>query len=275
MKRLLFVFLTFILVGCSNATNDEEALSNIMNGLNDRWSYSDELEEAGINDYKKSIQLELDHLEEFPVDTFKDVKLYRLYDDYRRELENGLSIVKQYDDAEELYRDWFIHSEERGTLLKEINNNFSLDIPDDKSNIFEEITSFKASDLGGGFNSKVSESQGLYYMEEMTARYLNSSQLDNDSFEQKSELNACLKRADSLIDELKEKFGEDDSFVIDMVELGNKTKKSCQDKLNGQYEKDRDNARKTGQILGDIARLYTKGKLPPTTIKITGKTRAD
>lgn len=107
-----------ILLGCGKKV-DDEALQRIATGLENRWEYADKLpNEVTTEELEKAVQLELDELEDYEVDDFKDVHLYVLYDNYRRDLKliKTLMLGKRADSLA-FQEEWKEHMEKEQKLF--------------------------------------------------------------------------------------------------------------------------------------------------------------
>lgn len=258
-----FIFLTLLLMGCSKGV-DDEALDNLSKGLEDRWNFADTLgDKIDLDDYETAISKEMGALKKYDSDEFKDVSLYILYDEYVRELNNGMHILDLSSSTDDLYRDWNTHVTSRAENLKEIESEYGIPVADDYKDLLEELMELADAPREKGYDTDITETATLNYMEQITFRYFNSSELDNNSFEQKSELNACLGRVDSITKELKEDYPED-PLALMIIDLGETVKVGCQDKLDGKHELDYDNSFEIGQHIGIISETYMNGELPPT-----------
>ncbi|GGB61316.1 hypothetical protein GCM10011409_43200 [Lentibacillus populi] len=112
--------------------------------------------------------------------------------------------------------------------------------------------------------SEMTEKATLNYLEQITYRYLKGSDLENGSFEQKSELNAAMARCDAIVEEIEEKYSVEDPLPSKIINLSKKVKDASQEILDGNYETNYDNAVLIGEELGEISKTYLDGELPPT-----------
>jgi len=266
---LLLFAIVFLLAGCGKKV-DNEALAHISEGLEKRWEYTSASDdEATIKSLEEAIQKELDALPKYDADDFKDVSLYILYDNHIRELEQGLHLLELATISnKEPGRDWNRNLEERSKILNELNSKYELSISDEHNDKFQDILKFTASSAGLGNDTEITETATMDYMEQITFRYYNSGELDNDSFEQKSELHACIAKVDSTTEKIKEKHPNEDPLAILIIELGKSVKSGCQDKLSGDHKSDYDNSYEIGKKIGFISGTYMNGELPPT-VKFT------
>ncbi|WP_138090870.1 hypothetical protein [Halalkalibacterium halodurans] len=143
MKKLLCLILSLIILAGCGAKVDEEALNKLSEGLEKRWEYTEQLsDEISIEDLENAVQIELDGLEKYEADDFKDTSLYVLYDDYRR----GLDFIKTLMMGESInsptfQESWHEHMEKRAKTLYDLNANYDLNIADEYKDTFEDVLS--------------------------------------------------------------------------------------------------------------------------------------
>lgn len=111
---------------------------------------------------------------------------------------------------------------------------------------------------------EMTETTALHYLEEVTYRYVNASELPVDSFEQTSELQAGVSRSESIIEEIESEYATEEGLPKEIIELAKLTKEACQDILDGNYDADYDNSFAIGEKLGQISSEYLDGEMPPT-----------
>src|SRR5690625_3045933 len=248
------------MVGCSNKV-DETALQHIVNGLESRWEYTDSLteEEISISHFKQAIETELDGLVKYDSDNFKNTNLYVLYSDYRKELENGLFILEHTElSDEDLGNDWTSHLVNRAEKLKRLSEEFDLKVSSEFEDELQHVIDYADELTKEDHYTELSDIEIMNFMEQITFRYYNASKHDNDSFEQRSELQACLGRVESLTAELKEKY-PDDNLSLLIIDLGKDVEKACQDKLEGKHDSDYVNSYTIGEHVGFISETFMDG----------------
>lgn len=136
----LIIILVFFLVGCGEKF-DDEALEKIGDALEKRWEYTEQLpDEVSVEELEKAVQTELDILEEYSVDDFKDISLYALYDNYRRDLVLIKTLMNgKSADSPDFQEKWKEHLEKRSKTLYDLNDNYDIYISDEHVHIFEEV----------------------------------------------------------------------------------------------------------------------------------------
>ena len=141
MKKVLFLFLSvLVLTACGNKV-DEEALEKISQALENRWEYTEKLpDEISLEDLEVATRKELDILEKYDADQFKDTRLYILYDNYRRQLEQDLLLLVGADITSDAFTEkWAENREKRAKHLYDINSDYQLNISDGNNVIFEDV----------------------------------------------------------------------------------------------------------------------------------------
>ncbi|GAB3801401.1 hypothetical protein [Virgibacillus kimchii] len=111
---------------------------------------------------------------------------------------------------------------------------------------------------------EMSESAGLNYLEQITYRYINASYEDDESFEQRSELQASVKRAETMKEEIQEKYDEDVEIAAELILLADIVIKASEEILDENYSRVYENSEQIGFMIGDISNKYLDGELPPT-----------
>ena len=141
MKKIFItLFLLTILIACGNEV-DNQSLENISDGLESRWGFTDSLgEDISVKDLEEATQKELDFIEKYDADQFRDASLYILYDNYRRELEDGLFKLDNLDiSTKESEIQWNEHVEKRSKILYDITTNYDLDVSEKYNDVFKEV----------------------------------------------------------------------------------------------------------------------------------------
>lgn len=110
-----------------------------------------------------------------------------------------------------------------------------------------------------------------YYTDESIRHFLNVSNYQDDTWDQKDALNASIKRTEWVQKELDEKFIDDEAkasiqlLAMDVNEISTKM-------LNKEYETGEEvfeASKKVGEQIGDITHTYLDGKFPPSAITLT------
>ncbi|MCR1290101.1 hypothetical protein [Shouchella clausii] len=113
-------------------------------------------------------------------------------------------------------------------------------------------------------NNEMTATAALNYLEQITERYLNSVEYEDGSFEQKSELQAGIKRCEAIISEIEEKYKADLPIATEMIDLANGVKNTLQDMLDGDNNNLENKNHAIGILIGNISGEYLDGELPPT-----------
>lgn len=113
-------------------------------------------------------------------------------------------------------------------------------------------------------SSEMAETAALNYLEQITERYLNSVEHEDGSFEQKSELQAGIKRCEAVIAEIEDKYEEDLTIASELIDLANGVKNTLQDMLDGNDDDLKSKNHAIGVLIGNISEEYLDGELPPT-----------
>ncbi|WP_137744882.1 hypothetical protein [Robertmurraya siralis] len=137
---LLIGIISFILMGCGNKV-DDQALESLSSALEKRWEFTDQLpDEITMEDLNKAIQIELDELEEYDIDDFKDTILYSHYSGYKSNLElMQITMKNESIDSNSFQEKWKEHMEKRAKFLHDINSKYTLKISDENNEIFKEV----------------------------------------------------------------------------------------------------------------------------------------
>jgi hypothetical protein len=145
---------------------DEEAISAIEKGLTARFDLVREHDENGDPDsssaWKKFIQAELDEVEPFKDEKFKDSDLQELVIRYINVLNDSMDVVETYPmDSTDFYEKWNDVYYERSIILKSLADDYGLKLDDDHEEELEEILSdgqaaAKQSEMDAAIDSIVS-----------------------------------------------------------------------------------------------------------------------
>lgn len=256
MKRTLLVILSlFVLAACGTNDNDkvdDEALQNISRALEKRWEYTETLpDELTMEDLEKAVQIELDELDKYSADDFKDTSLYVLYDRYWRDLELIQTfMIGESIDSPRLQENWKEHMEKRAKTLYDLNANYELDISDENKDVFEEV-------LAGSENlvaaEKVEESlsdiEALSDIEVVVEEYSISITYPTESaLSEKSFVASKTGFPDMAIDILREliKFDYEDVVISttnqDSIAISSYFTKSSLDRINFERWDDLDSS---------------------------------
>ncbi|MCM3620465.1 hypothetical protein M3936_23195 [Sutcliffiella horikoshii] len=143
MKQILIsiLFLLF-LSGCSSGSGiDEEVLENLSHSLEKRWEYTESLpEDLTIENLKMATEIELEILQEYDIDDFKDPTLYSRYNTYKSRLNlMSISLITAKVDSEVFIKKWKEHMEYRAKILYDINSKHPLNFSDNNKEIFNEV----------------------------------------------------------------------------------------------------------------------------------------
>src|SRR5699024_963178 len=136
----LFIIFMFLFTACSKNV-DDEALDSISDSLQERWKLTDELpDKISIEDLEKITQTELEQLNKYAPDDFKDTELFILYNNYIKNLEDMLYLVqsKNINDPE-LQDEWRTYLENRAKILHDIDEKYTIAINDEYSNNFTDV----------------------------------------------------------------------------------------------------------------------------------------
>jgi len=109
-----------------------------------------------------------------------------------------------------------------------------------------------------------------YYTDESIRHFLNVSNYQDGTWDQKDTLNASIKRTEWVQKELDEKFIDDEAkasiqlLAMDVNEISTKM-------LNKEYETGEEvfeASKKVGEQISDITHTYLDGKFPPSAITL-------
>ncbi|MCR6112741.1 hypothetical protein HXA35_20635 [Bacillus sp. A301a_S52] len=143
MKKLLGALVLLLLItGCGEKV-DDEVLEAISRSLEKRWEYTEDLsgnENITVEILENATQIELDELEEYHVDDFKDTVLYSRYTSYKSRLDRMKISLKNADiDSTTFHEEWANHMDERAKILYDINSKHQLNISEENKEIFQEV----------------------------------------------------------------------------------------------------------------------------------------
>lgn len=143
MKKILCVVVSLLLLSACGIKVDDEALANLSQSLVKRWEYTDTLlKEVSKDELINAVQVELDTLQEFDIDDFKDITLYGALEIYESELSLVKSKMERMDfPSEEFEDEWTRHREKRAKVLHDIHQKHTLDIPDKYNENFNDVLS--------------------------------------------------------------------------------------------------------------------------------------
>lgn len=142
IKIIIGVMFIFFLVGCGNKV-DEEAVKNLSDALEKRWEYTESISGIKtIDSYRKATEIELNELNEYDIDDFKDKVLYSLLSMYKTELTLMKSSLINADiKSESFVNEWNERMAKRAKILHDINSKYPLDISDNHKETFEHVLS--------------------------------------------------------------------------------------------------------------------------------------
>lgn len=198
MRRLFFLItLVFLLSACGEGV-DEEVLESLSTALDIRWEYTETLpSEVSVEELERAVKIELENLPSYEYDDFNSGDLFVLYNSYIMDLEliqtlmtgksaNDLAFQKQWED----------HMNQRKITLYEINEEAEINVSENNKHILKEL-------IDEGEN--LYENKDIYeYVEQMTYRVHEALRFTNGSFEQRSSLNAAEKRANTVIEDVRD-----------------------------------------------------------------------
>lgn len=122
---------------------------------------------------------------------------------------------------------------------------------------------------------EMSSAEILYYMENMTWRYLSVDLFSHTGEKQLKYLTEAALDVKSSTLEIEQEFDSNIPVVPDLLKLGVVIEGALNELLMGDKSTKYDNSVKIGQIIGDISREYIEGELPPTTKRLTGMENAN
>lgn len=145
LKRFTFtlVFVSIILFGCGNKI-DDEAIQNLSDALVKRWDYTETLpKEVTKEELLKTIEIELETLNDYNVDDFKDALLGIDLSSYRSTLNLiNIQVERLEINNSEFHDKWNKHLADRAYILYEINQKYDLNIPEEYTWKFEDALSY-------------------------------------------------------------------------------------------------------------------------------------
>lgn len=146
-KYIIFVLsliLMTTIIGCGLDEQSQKCIDKIKNGLQDRWSFTEQSYNS-YDEFKKNIEqgidAELSSVEEFKNIKFNDEKFDDCIKDYIKALESqkeGIGYI--FKDAEK-YNDLYLvnGSEVRSKCLKQLVGSYDLDVDAEYKDTFEEV----------------------------------------------------------------------------------------------------------------------------------------
>lgn len=143
---LMMMAISLIAVGCSKKDSycDKDFLKAMAQGLDARWNIQDvefvNGSEEHYNHYMKSVETELDKIENYKDKKFKDSKLQELAIKYINQLKEQKKALKylttDYNKYEKL---WGQAYNERSKLIVEINKKYKLDVSKEHKKTLQEM----------------------------------------------------------------------------------------------------------------------------------------
>ncbi|MGN7311468.1 hypothetical protein ACTHQ4_10220 [Alkalicoccobacillus gibsonii] len=103
----------------------------------------------------------------------------------------------------------------------------------------------------------------LNYLEQVTYRLVEAVKEEDGSFDQRSALDAAVKRSDTMIAEIEEKY-LDLSIAEEITEIANESKEAAETALAGDYNSMKNKLIIINQDVNDLSGVYLDGEMPPS-----------
>lgn len=158
-KSVIFSFIAIILIAIigfivyfttqnnEDKTYDDQFMSSLSKGLEKRWNITDSTpdDEYGKAEYKKSIDTELDAIEQYQDKKFENTKLKEQAVAYINVLKDSKSTLDYYS-SDDFTEDWQTQYDKRTGILVKINNIHKINVPKKHQDYLDEL-------LGSGHNA--------------------------------------------------------------------------------------------------------------------------
>lgn len=134
-RKILIFLLSIVLVsGCTSTTNnsnktyDNEFITSLAKGLDNRWN-DPKLNVESATNYENLLKHELKEVDGYQDKKFKNNKLKELAISYINELKNGVEITKEYGSSS-WDTSWAEHQNKRTSILSDIQNIQEIPVKD-------------------------------------------------------------------------------------------------------------------------------------------------
>lgn len=186
MKKLIGFFsviaLCVVATGCSGKTVDENFISDMSKGLEERWKINENSTESTTENWNSYINAEYDFISKYKDEDFENNDLQNLANEYIESLENAKSITNLVESNYDLF--WSKYTEiynDRCIALLNINNILPIKVSDKNQSNLDGLLQnaqnvIDTRNIIKNTNFKIKTKDGIYKTYEATVE--NTSKLN-------------------------------------------------------------------------------------------------
>lgn len=127
--------------GSSEMAIDDQAMSIIANGLEQRWDYADAHAEDTAENLKGAVQAEIDADASLKDAKFEDKELQAEVLDYLNTLDDSMDVLNSYGyGSTEYYDRWYDVYDERTSIVKTLVDDYGLEVDESHQSTLDELT---------------------------------------------------------------------------------------------------------------------------------------